>query len=70
MHTHSGDLTARVRSGHQIITMRRPDGTTEVHTLRPGDAYRIEAGVRHEEQFPDASVIELRGVGPLRTERP
>lgn len=70
VHTHSGDLTARVRSGHQVITMRRNDGTSDVHTLRPGDQYRIEAGVRHEEQFPEASVIELRGVGPLRTERP
>jgi len=70
VHTHNGDLTARVRSGRQIITMRRNDGTSDVHTLRPSDTYRIEAGVRHEEQFPDASVIELRGVGPLRTERP
>ena len=69
-HTHSGDLTALLRNGHQIITMRRADGRTDVHELRPGQRYRIDAGVLHEERFPEASVIELSGRGPLRTERP
>lgn len=68
-HTHSGALTARVRTGHQVITVIAADGSREVHTLQPGQRYRIAAGAVHEEQFRDATVVELSGRGPLRTER-
>lgn len=69
-HTHNGALTARVRSGLQVITILSADGRREVHTLKPGQSYRIEAGALHEERFPEATITELRGRGPLRTERP
>jgi hypothetical protein len=69
-HTHSTDLTARVREGHQIILVRAPTGTSVVHELREGQSYRIAANALHEERFPEASIIELRGRGPLTTARP
>lgn len=69
-HTHSAELTARVREGHQIIDMRSTAGATTRLELRVGQSYRIAANALHEERFPVASVIELRGRGPLTSARP
>ena len=70
VHRHSAALRARLRSGSQTIVLEPTGAPPRTITLRPGDVFEIPAGVLHRESFVGASVVELSGVGPVKTERP
>lgn len=70
VHRHSAVLRATLRRGSQTIVLEESGGPSRTVTLRPGDAFEIPAGVLHGESFVAASIVELTGVGPVKTERP
>lgn len=70
VHRHSAMLRATLRSGSQIIVLEPVGAPPRTITLRPGDVFEIPSGVLHRESFVGASVVELSGVGPLKTDRP
>ena len=70
LHRHSVELRARLRTGAQTIVLEPLGARARTIRLRPGDAFAIPAGVLHRESFTGASVVELSGVGPVKTERP
>jgi hypothetical protein len=70
MHRHNTDLTAAPRTGEQRVVLQQPDGSTREVVLRPGDRLVIPKDVPHAEAWPVASVVEIWGLGPLRTTTP
>ena len=70
VHRHSAALRASLRSGSQTIVLEPTAAPPRTITLRPGDVFEIPAGVLHRESFVGASVVELSGVGPVKTDRP
>jgi mannose-6-phosphate isomerase-like protein (cupin superfamily) len=70
VHRHSVALRALLRSGSQTIVLVPVGMPSRTITLRPGEAFEIPAGVLHRESFVGASVVELSGIGPVKTERP
>lgn len=70
VHRHSVALRAKLRSGSQTIVLEPAGLPSRTITLRPGDDFEIPAGVLHRESFTGASIVELSGVGPVKTERP
>lgn len=70
MHRHNTDLTAAPRTGEQRVVLQQPDGSTREVVLRPGDRLVIPKDVPHAESWPVVSIVEIWGVGPLRTTTP
>lgn len=70
MHRHNTDLTAAPRTGEQRVVLQQLDGSTREVVLRPGDRLVIPKDVPHAESWPVLSIVEIWGVGPLRTTTP
>ncbi len=70
VHRHSVALRAMLRSGSQTIVLEQVGMPSRTITLHPGDVFEIPPGVLHRESFVGASVVELSGIGPVKTERP
>ena len=69
-HRHNTDLTAVLLRGEQRVVIQQPDGSMREHVLRPGDRLVIPKGVPHAESWREASVVDIRGAGPMLTTTP
>jgi hypothetical protein len=59
----------RVISGRQFILMGDIE-TARVQRYDAGSSFVIPAGTWHVEWFEEDTLVEIAGVGPMRTERP
>ena len=69
-HRHNIDLTAVLLRGEQRVVIEQPDGSTREHVLKPGDRLLIPKGVPHAESWHAASIVDIRGAGPMLTTTP
>lgn len=69
-HRHNTDLTAVLLRGEQRVVIQQPDGSMREHVLRPGDRLLIPKGVPHAESWHAASIVDIRGTGPMLTTTP
>ncbi len=68
-HRHTADMHLRVISGRQFILMGDLE-TARVQKFDAGSTFVIPAGTWHVEWFEEDTLVEISGVGPMRTERP
>jgi len=68
-HRHTADMHIRVISGRQYILMGDLDSARVQH-FDAGQSFVIPAGMWHVEWFEEDTLVEISGVGPMRTERP
>lgn len=68
MHRHSIDIRLTVKSGRQFILMGDLENA-KVRVLEAGATFTVPANVWHIEWWETATVVEIEGAGPLRTER-
>jgi hypothetical protein len=68
-HRHTADMHIRVISGRQFILMGDLE-TARVQRFDAGKIFVIPAGAWHVEWFEEDTLVEIFGVGPMRTERP
>lgn len=68
-HQHTADMHIRVIEGRQFILMGDLENA-RVQRFDPGSTFVIPAGVWHVEWFESDTLVEITGVGPMRTERP
>ena len=68
-HRHTADMHIKVIEGRQFILMGDLENA-RVKTFDAGETFVIPAGVWHVEWFESDTLVEIFGVGPLRTERP
>lgn len=68
-HRHTADMHIRVISGRQFVLMGDLE-TARVQHFDAGQSFVIPAGVWHVEWFEEDTLVEISGVGPMRTERP
>jgi len=68
-HRHTADMHIRVIGGRQFILMGDLE-TARVQHFDAGQSFVIPAGVWHVEWFEEDTLVEISGVGPMRTERP
>jgi hypothetical protein len=68
-HRHTADMHIRVISGSQFILMGDLENA-RVQRFDAGSTFVIPAGTWHVEWFEEDTLVELFGVGPMRTERP
>jgi len=67
-HRHTADMHIRVLSGRQFILMGDLE-SARVQRFDAGQHFVIPAGVWHVEWFEEDTLVEISGVGPMRTER-
>ena len=68
-HRHTADMHIRVLSGRQFIVMGALE-SARVQRFDAGQQFVIPAGVWHVEWFEEDTLVEISGMGPMRTERP
>ena len=68
-HRHTADMHINVIEGRQFILMGDLE-SAQVKTFDAGSTFVIPAGVWHVEWFESDTLVEISGIGPLRTERP
>jgi mannose-6-phosphate isomerase-like protein (cupin superfamily) len=68
-HRHTADMHIHVISGRQFILMGDLENA-RVQRFDAGSTFVIPAGTWHVEWFEEDTLVELFGVGPMRTERP
>ena len=68
-HRHTADMHVKVVEGVQFILMGDLE-TARVQRFEAGSAFVIPAGVWHVEWFETDTLVEISGLGPMRTERP
>jgi hypothetical protein len=68
-HRHTADMHIRVISGRQFILMGDLENA-RLQRFDAGSTFVIPAGTWHVEWFEEDTLVELFGVGPMRTERP
>lgn len=68
-HRHTADMHIKVIEGRQFILMGDLENA-RVKTFGAGSTFLIPAGVWHVEWFESDTLVEISGIGPMRTERP
>jgi hypothetical protein len=68
-HRHTAAIRIQVLEGRQYILMGADLETARVQHFDAGTAFDIPAGVWHVEWFEEDTLVEISGVGPMRTER-
>jgi hypothetical protein len=68
-HRHTADMWIKVLSGRQFILMGDLEHA-RVQRFDAGTTFLIPAKTWHVEWFEEDTLVELFGVGPMRTERP
>ena len=68
-HRHTADMRIKLLEGRQFILMGDLE-SARVKVFDAGSTFVISAGVWHVEWFESDTLVEISGVGPLRTERP
>ena len=68
-HRHTADMHIKVLEGRQFILMGDLE-SARVKTFDAGSTFVIPAGVWHVEWFESDTLVEISGIGPMRTERP
>jgi len=68
-HRHTADMWIKVLSGRQFILMGDLEHA-QVQRFDAGTTFVIPAKTWHVEWFEEDTLVELFGVGPMRTERP
>lgn len=68
-HRHTADMHIRVITGRQFILMGDLENA-RVQRFDAGSTFVIPAGTWHVEWFEEDTLVEIFGVGPMRTERP
>jgi hypothetical protein len=68
-HRHTADMHIRVLEGRQYILMGPDLETARVQHFDVGSEFVIPAGTWHVEWFETDTLVEISGVGPMRTER-
>lgn len=68
-HRHTADMHIKVLEGRQFILMGDLE-RDRVKTFDAGSTFVIPAGVWHVEWFESDTLVEISGIGPMRTERP
>jgi len=68
-HRHTADMHIKVISGRQFILMGDLENA-RVQRFDAGSTFVIPAGTWHVEWFEEDTLVEIFGVGPMRTERP
>jgi quercetin dioxygenase-like cupin family protein len=67
-HTHPGDLNITVISGSfNLVLSGNPDSTSEAKVYGPGSFVIIPGNAPHFEWFTEPSVMDITGIGPLKT---
>jgi hypothetical protein len=68
-HRHTADMRIRVLEGRQFILMGADIESARVQHFDAGSEFVIPAGMWHVEWFEIDTLVEISGVGPMRTER-
>ena len=68
-HRHTADMHIHVIRGRQFILMGDLE-SAKVQRFDAGSTFVIPAGIWHVEWFEEDTLVEIFGVGPMRTERP
>jgi len=68
-HRHTADMWIKVLSGRQFILMGDLEHA-QVQRFDAGSTFVIPAKAWHVEWFEEDTLVEIFGVGPMRTERP
>ena len=68
-HRHTADMHIRVLEGRQFILMGPDLETARVQHFDAGVTFVIPAGTWHVEWFEVDTLVEISGIGPMRTER-
>ena len=68
-HRHTTAMHIRVLEGRQFILMGPDLETARVQHFDAGSAFDIPAGMWHVEWFEVDTLVEISGVGPMRTDR-
>lgn len=67
-HTHPGNLNLTVITGtFNIAITENPDSATVAHVFGPGSFVIIPANQTHFEWFTENTVMDITGIGPLKT---
>ncbi|MDQ3082391.1 MAG: hypothetical protein M3R07_09285, partial [Gemmatimonadota bacterium] len=68
-HRHTADMHIRVLEGRQFILMGPDLERASVRHFDAGREFVIPAGMWHVEWFEVDTLVEISGIGPMRTER-
>jgi hypothetical protein len=68
-HRHTAEIHIRVLEGRQFILMGPDLESARVQHFNAGSEFVIPAGMWHVEWFEIDTLVEIAGVGPMRTER-
>lgn len=68
-HRHTAPIHIRVIEGRQYILMGPDLESARVQHFDAGTSFDIPAGVWHVEWFEVDTLVEISGMGPMRTER-
>jgi hypothetical protein len=68
-HRHTADMHIRVLEGRQFILMGPDLEAARVQHFDAGSEFVIPAGTWHVEWFETDTLVEIYGVGPMRSER-
>jgi hypothetical protein len=68
-HRHTAEMHIRVLEGRQFILMGADLESARVQHFDAGSEFVIPAGMWHVEWFETDTLVEISGVGPMRTER-
>ena len=67
-HTHPGDLNITVITGSfNLALSSNPDSARIAHVYGPGSFVIIPANQAHFEWFTERTVMDITGIGPLKT---
>ena len=67
-HRHNNDHYVTVLKGKLIIGYGEKFDFVKSDTIQTGQLLRIEANKIHFEQFPEETIVQIHGPGPLKTE--
>ena len=68
-HRHTAAIRIQVLEGRQYILMGPDLETARAQSFAAGTAFDIPAGMWHVEWFEEDTLVEISGIGPMRTER-
>jgi hypothetical protein len=68
-HRHTADMHIKVIEGVQFILMGDLE-TAHAQRFEAGTSFVIPANTWHVEWFETDTMVEISGIGPMRTERP
>lgn len=68
-HRHTAEMHIRVLEGRQFILMGPDLDSARAQHFDAGSEFVIPAGMWHVEWFEIDTLVEISGVGPMRTER-